>query len=218
MRIYLTTTANIEPVPYNYQASLVGALHKWLGANEEHDRISLYSLSWLYNGRGGKSGLSFPEGGGFFISSPSEDFIVRVVKGIQRDPVIRYGMRVREVGLCQTPNFGEQCKFILQSPVLIKRKVNEEIKFYYPSDNEADLMLTETLRNKMRKLGLKDIPVHVRFDRSYENIKTRLVTYKGIDNKATFCPVIIEGDPAALAFAWDVGVGNSTGIGFGALK
>lgn len=218
MRIYLTTTANIEPVPYNYQAALVGALHKWLERNEEHDSMSLYSLSWLYNGRGSKNGLSFPDGGDFFISSPSEDFIVRVVKGIQRDPVIRYGLRVKEVGLLQTPAFGEQCKFLLQSPVLIKRTIDEKVRFYYPTDDEADLLLTETLRNKMRKAGYAELPVHVRFDRSYPNIKTRLVNYKGIDNKATFCPVIIEGDPAALAFAWDVGVGNSTGIGFGALR
>jgi len=29
--------------------------------------------------------------------------------------------------------------------------------------------------------------------------------------------VIVEGDPRAVQFAWEVGVGNSTGIGFGAL-
>ena len=28
----------------------------------------------------------------------------------------------------------------------------------------------------------------------------------------------LKGSPEQIAFAWDVGVGNSTGIGFGALK
>jgi CRISPR/Cas system endoribonuclease Cas6 (RAMP superfamily) len=30
--------------------------------------------------------------------------------------------------------------------------------------------------------------------------------------------VIIKGTPEQLAFAWNVGLGNSTGIGFGALN
>jgi CRISPR/Cas system endoribonuclease Cas6 (RAMP superfamily) len=29
--------------------------------------------------------------------------------------------------------------------------------------------------------------------------------------------VIIEGKPETKLFAWDVGIGNSTGIGFGAI-
>lgn len=218
MRIYLTTTANTEPVPYTYQAALVGALHKWLGANEEHGKISLYSFSWLYHGKGGKAGLHFPEGSGFFISSPKDEFIERIVKGILRDPAIRYGMKVTDIGLHQTPDFGDQCKFFLQSPVLIKRTVEDKVRFYFPGDEEADLLLTETLRHKLSKAHMPDLPVQVKFDRAYPNIKTRLVNYKGIENKATFCPVIIEGDPKAVAFAWDAGIGNSTGIGFGALK
>ena len=31
MRIYLQLTPNRETVPFNYQQSLVGAFHKWLG-------------------------------------------------------------------------------------------------------------------------------------------------------------------------------------------
>ena len=218
MRIYLKTTPNTEPVPFTYQTALVGALHKWLGENALHDSISLYSLSWLYHGKSGKNGLYFPEGSGFFISSPSEDFIGDVIKGILRSPDIRYGLRVTGIDMQQTPEFGEQCKFFLQSPVLIKRSLEDKIRFYFPQDEEADLLLTETLRHKLRRAGQGNLPVQVRFDRSYPKIKTRLINYKGTENKATFCPIIIEGDPAAIAFAWDVGVGNSTGIGFGALR
>ncbi|MGN9307593.1 CRISPR-associated endoribonuclease Cas6 [Enterococcus faecium] len=56
------------------------------------------------------------------------------------------------------------------------------------------------------------------FDRTYYAAKTKLVYYKNIGNKTSICPVIIEGTPEQIAFAWNVGVGNSTGIGFGALK
>jgi CRISPR/Cas system endoribonuclease Cas6 (RAMP superfamily) len=47
MRLHLSLTPNTEPVPFNYQHQLTGALHKWLGENELHDKISLYSFSWL---------------------------------------------------------------------------------------------------------------------------------------------------------------------------
>ena len=41
MRIKLITTPNTIPVPFNYQEKLVGTLHKWIGENEIHDKISL---------------------------------------------------------------------------------------------------------------------------------------------------------------------------------
>ena len=44
MRIYLHLTPNTQIVPFNYQQSLVGAFHRWLGKNELHDDISLSFL------------------------------------------------------------------------------------------------------------------------------------------------------------------------------
>lgn len=44
-----------------------------------------------------------------------------------------------------------------------------------------------------------------------------MVTYRGIGNRANMCPVIIDGRPETKAFAWEVGIGNSTGIGFGSI-
>lgn len=57
----------------------------------------------------------------------------------------------------------------------------------------------------------------VSFDKNYFNPKTKLVRINGIDSRANFCPVIIEGNPEAIRFAWNVGVGHSTGCGFGAI-
>jgi CRISPR-associated endoribonuclease Cas6 len=71
-----------------------------------------------------------------------------------------------------------------------------------------------------RKLALAGLPtdnVKVTFDLTYHQPRTKVVIYKGIGNRANICPVIVEGSPQQVAFAWEVGVGNSTGIGFGAL-
>lgn len=218
MRIYLKTTPNRELAPFNYQQYLVGTLHKWLGKNEVHDGLSLYSLSWLVGGQANGSGLNFPKGSTFFISSPSTGLIKRIIAGVKADPEINFGMKVSEAVLQKTPAFRETERFLLNSPVLIKRTVDRNVKFFYPFDEEADFLITETLRNKLKEAGMAELPVIARFDESYRNVKTKLVTYKGIKNKASFCPVILEGNPQAIAFAWEVGIGNSTGIGFGALK
>lgn len=217
MRIYLRTTPNTELVPFNYQSSLVGAMHKWIGKNTIHDQLSLYSLSWLFGGESNRKGLMFPKGANFFISSPDTAMLKSIIRGIQNDPEIRWGMNVKEVILSEPPKFSKSQKFFLQSPVLIKRSFNGRIKFFFPEDTESGTYLTETLKNKLRKAGLGDLNVAVRFDRTYQ-ASTKLIDYNGIKNRAAFCPVIIEGDPEALTFAWDVGIGNSTGIGFGALK
>lgn len=221
MRIYLYLTPNTEPVPFNYQPNLVGALHKWLGENELHDDISLYSLSWLQGSqtRPDKKGFDFPDGGWFCISSPLEDLHQQLIQGILKDPAIAWGMKVAEVKMCQTPNFGSEHRFLLLSPVLIKRKRNDgpHDQYYFPSDKEADLLLTQTLQRKLKRFGLTS-EFSVAFDHTYPNPKIKKINYRGLDIKATYCPVIVKGDPTAVAFVWDVGVGNSTGIGFGCLK
>ncbi|HRF40576.1 MAG TPA: CRISPR-associated endoribonuclease Cas6, partial [Saprospiraceae bacterium] len=91
-------------------------------------------------------------------------------------------------------------------------------QYYFPGDEMADTYLTETLHAKLIRAGLDTAGVTVRFDENYTSPKTKLVSYRDLKIKATFCPVIITGSPEAIAFAWQVGVGNSTGIGFGALR
>lgn len=218
MRIYLKTSPNTELVPFDYQAALVGAFHRWLGNNSLHDELSLYSLSWLNRGERVHKGLNFPEGGEYFISAPETDLIKRIIDGIQRDAGIGYGMEVREVVLRPTPEFGFRQRFVARSPILIKRTLEKrQVQFYYPEDGESDRLLTETLHRKLEVAGLPT-EVQVSFDRTYAQPKKKLCRYKGIDNKGTLCPVIVSGDPAAVAFAWEVGIGNSTGIGFGAIE
>jgi CRISPR-associated endoribonuclease Cas6 len=80
------------------------------------------------------------------------------------------------------------------------------------------LFLTETLKKKLLLANVSDENISVSFDRDFPYPRTKIIKYKDISNKVNVCPVIIKGTQEQLAFAWNVGVGNSTGIGFGALK
>jgi CRISPR-associated endoribonuclease Cas6 len=218
MRIHLSITKNRSIVPFDHVPSLVGALHKWLGKNEWHNQISLYSFSWLKGGTRGNNGLYFPRGADWFISSYDMPLVKRLIQGIQNDPIINYGLVVNGVTIQEDPDFKEIHSFTLASPVLIKRNDGEKTRHFLFSDKESDELLTETLTTKLEKAGLNTSGIRVAFNKDYAAPKTKLVTYNGIGNKASICPVTITGTPEQIAFAWNVGIGNSTGIGFGALN
>ncbi|RYU92864.1 CRISPR-associated endoribonuclease Cas6 [Emticicia agri] len=218
MRLILNLSRNKVIVPFNYQEVQVSKLHYWLGKNDIHDSLSLYSFSWL---KGGKAidnrGLDFRQGAQYFISCFDVDLIKQIIKSIQQDNHFEYGMGITSLSLQKEPQFMEENRFQVGSPVFIKRTVEGNSKFYYPSDDKANLLLTETLINKLKKANINHKGVKVSFDENYQNILVKGTTYKGIQNKGTICPIIIQGTPEQLAFAWNVGVGNSTGIGFGSL-
>lgn len=218
MRLNLSLTPNKSLVPFEYQKCLVGAFHKWIGVNQMHDEISLYSLSWLTGGQILKNGFEFKSGARWFISSNDSDIIKSLINGIQKDPQINYGMSVKEISFCEVPQFEMKHKFYLNSPVFIKKREGVRDQFYLYTDQESDHLMTQTLQRKLEKAGMNPEGVQVYFDRTYHSPKTKKITYSGIECKASMCPVIIEGSSEQLTFAWNVGIGNSTGIGFGALK
>jgi len=219
MRLHFTLTPNSQPAPFAYQHFLTGAFNKWLGHNPQHDEISLYSLSWLQGGFMKDGALEFSSGARWFISFYDESLTQTIVDNVLKQPEVCCGMRVERIVQQQTPDFGSRYTFKVGSPVLARSKeVEGKVKHYIYSDAEADDTLTATLLHKLDKAGLaahKD--VSVRFDHAYRNPKTKLVTIKDVHNRASICPVVIEGAPEALAFAWDVGIGHGTGSGFGCL-
>lgn len=219
MRIQLHLTPNKgRLVPFNYHEKLVGAFHRWLGPNILHDELSLYSLSWLGPGEIRSGGLDFPNGTYFNISAPSRDLLAQVIDGVQKGYEVAWGMKVDAMTLRRTPDFGERQLYYVQSPILIKRTLDDgKQRYYYYDDDEAGDLLTETLQRKLLTMNMTT-DVRVDFDRIYSRAKKKMATYRGIDIKGSLCPVLVQGDPKAVAFAWEVGLGNSTGIGFGALK
>ncbi len=217
MRLHFLLTLNTQIVPFSYQHFLIGAFHKWMGWNEVHDEISLYSLSWLQGGKMIKDGFNFPNGAKWFISFWDEEIGMQLIMNAMKSPEVCCGMVVKEIQMQDTPQFGSKERFIASSPVFIRKyDENRKAKHLTYDNEEADLYLTETLKKKLKNANM-NYDVKVSFDKAYQNPKTKLVKINGIDSRANFCPVIIEGDPEAVRFAWNVGVGHSTGCGFGAL-
>ena len=217
MRIHLKLSKNNTSVDFHYISKITGTVHKWLKRNELHDSLSLYSFSFFKGGIKKDNYLQFPTGTSFFFSSYDDIVIKNIIKGIQIDPSVAYGMEVNEVIIQENPDFSNKELFYLGSPVLIKRNINGKDKHYIYTDNEAGMLMVETIKRKLKQAGLCDETLSIEFDKTYSNPKTKLIHYNNVGNKASMCPVIIKGNPETKLFAWNVGVGNSTGIGFGSL-
>lgn len=224
MRIHIKTTKNKEKIPFMHQHNLTGALHKWIGRNHIHDKISLYSFSRLQGAEKTNGGLNFPQGASYFISYWDNQLVKNLVDGIQKSPEIFSGMKATEIILQEDPDMTERTLFYIGSPIYIQR--NRETggkKFYFFDDAESPDLMKETLETKMEAAGLDaDETLKISFDQSYRRKGTKKIDYKRGDQvteiRASWCPVIIEGKPDTKQFAWNVGIGNSTGIGFGAIK
>lgn len=226
MRLNLTLSPNTEPVPFDHLHRLTGTLHRWLGPdNSLHDGPSLYSVGWLEGGQGDGGALSFPDGARWRLSFWEDGAAKSLLDGILQDPSVFAGMRVTEAQQQDTPAFSGGYRFDVDAPVLARRRREDGSREYLLfSDERADEALTRTIQAKMKAAGLGvDAPdVQVRFDRGCDDAHTKLSTIEKdgheIHHRGSVCPVIVEGPPEAARFAWNVGVGELTGSGFGALK
>lgn len=220
MRIYITLTQSDKTIPFNYQQLITGIIHRWLGKNNDyHGRYALFSFSWLQNVDTTTKGININNESYFFISSTDEKFIKQLVKSILADPIFLNGSKVRDVQIINSREFTKKEHFRMASPILLKRRFgNGKIEHALYNDVDFDALLTENMKRKLEKAGLDSNNIQISVDKTYSESHTKLIEYKGVFNKVNVCPIIIEGTEEQIQFAWCVGLGHSTGIGFGALK
>lgn len=219
MRIYLKLSKNIKKIPFNYQELLTGVIHKWIGENNNiHGKPGRHCFSWIQNSSVNKDGIELKRDAYFFIGSQDVGLIKSIIKGILADPTMFSGVKVTDVQIKDTPEFDLAQSFWMASPVLLKVKDGENTRHVTLEDDDFEEVLTENLKRKLEKAEISSDGLTVILNPQTNFRKTKLVTYKGIKNKASFAPVIISGTKEQIEYAWSVGLGNSTGIGFGALK
>jgi len=149
MRLHLKIKSNNQIVPFNHQHLLTGVVHKWLGWNQEHGDLSLYSFSRLEGGRKARGGLLFESGSSFFFSAWDEALVKKLIDGIQKDPEIFCSMQIAEVIMQPAPDLSEKELFYPASPIFIKRHTENNTEHIIYDDPRANEFLKETLESKM---------------------------------------------------------------------
>jgi CRISPR-associated endoribonuclease Cas6 len=222
MRLNLRLTGNTTAVPFDHLHHLTGTVHKWLGDdNTEHDSLSLYSFSWLGGAKPQNDALTFPRGATWFLSFHEPEAAKRLLNGIMREPEVAFGMRVFEVQEQAVPQFSGCYRFKVAGPVVARaRREGGGREYLMWNDVDAAEALTRVLRHKLEAAGFtgEHLDTTVQFDQTYPGARSKLVTIKGISHKASLCPVVVTGTPEAVRFAWEVGAGELTGSGCGAVR
>ncbi|MCC5904837.1 MAG: CRISPR-associated endoribonuclease Cas6 [Balneolaceae bacterium] len=221
MKIRIRFSENAEPVPFQYPYQLCGLFHHWLGNNDLHGKISLYSLGWLKGKTDVKNGaLHFPRGAVWDIGIYNSGISEQMIRGLLLKDFVFHGMQIKKVDRLKPPAFHEGShRFLAGSPVLLRKVEQDGSRTHVIYDDPASSTILNRLIHK--KASEADFgpgeELSLRFDSTYRNPKTKLVDIKGIKNRASVCPVIAEGPPEALEFLWTVGAGELTGVGFGSL-
>ncbi len=223
MRIQLKLSPNTKPVPFNHLHELTRQLHRWIGPeNPLHDGLSLYSFGWLRGGERIGSNLWFSSGASWNVSFHDSQQGIQLAKGILADRKAFFGMEVEKALEMPKPEFSERQLFLTDGAVIARKLRNDLTKEYLYYDNiESDKVLTRVLRKKMLTAGFsaqESEDTNVRFFREKGKAKIKKLSIKGIEHKGSSCPVVVEGPPSGVHFAWLVGVGELTGSGFGALQ
>lgn len=219
MRLYIKCSKNTSPVNFNHQHQLADVVNKWLGEDEQDAELALYSFSMLANARSVNGALEFSHGTSFYISSYDNDINVLVANAVEKSPMLFNGMMVKDIKVVEDkPKFSEMEIFHVASPIFIQRKIRNNDKHITFKSESAGKYLTESLKDKMAEVGMRDDSLEIAFVSDYQGAKERLINFKGLAYKASWCPVTIKGKLETKAFAWAVGLGDFTGLGFGALK
>lgn len=198
----------------------MGTVHKWLGENDLHGQISLMSFGWLKGAVPSRNGLRFPNGAQWFISFFDKNATIQLIQGLFSKPEVFYGMFVQQTQLIPDPEFKHAYRFLCASPILLRQNRNDtERDHIIWSDSTANELLTRTLSTRLYKANRDDLlaDLELSFDRQYPKAQTKLVHFKESKLKTSWCPIIAKGSPEALAFIWNVGLGELTGSGFGAV-
>lgn len=221
MRLHITIKGSGKLIPFQHQKLLAGTVYKWLGKTDHHGEVSLYSFSRLEKLEKTDHGLMVNHFASMYFSSYNPELIKQLIRGILSDNSMFLGLKAVDLVIENDPDLTHRTLFQIGSPIFIKRKAADgnSIDFIYYTDSDAGALLEATLFTKMRRAGIEPDPsLSIQFDHEVSFASIKKVDYGTIANKASWCPVIIGGKPETKLFAWNVGLGNSTGIGFGAIK
>jgi CRISPR-associated endoribonuclease Cas6 len=222
MRIKINFTASIGEVPVNHQSLLNGYVHKCLGSNNEyHNKRNDYAISSLIGGFLNKENqtVDFKNGAYFVVSSLDLNFINKLLIGVISNPNFTHGMVFDGVDHISEEFYDGLNHFTTLSPFLIK-EYSDKNKYSFLTLDDADFAnkVKDYLIRKITKidpkLDLSDFEVIVpKFDAH----KVQKVMVKNVINKANKCQISIKCNKKIAELIYNIGLGQSTGSGFGTL-
>ena len=220
MRIKVNFGNNSKPISKPLNKEVNGFLNAVLGEkNKYHGSFSRYSISSMQGGVMDKDGtLNFPNGGFVFISSDDYDFIANVLKGLSTKQEELHVLDMKYKNM-EISDFIVNDKFDLVrsiSPIFITIK-RTPITF---KDSGFVDILTKKSVEKLIKCGYDEKLANTIKIKLFhpENAATKVVEIGKAKNLANKVMLYVEGDKTMRKALYEIGLGKSTGFGFGAVN
>jgi len=194
-------------------------IHNLLGRdNIYHDVSSNYNVSNLCGGRLDKKTrlISFKTSNPFIIvSSLDNEFLNKILMGLLQKPFLTADCSFKDVTFINEELNDGWNNFLTLSPILLK---NVDDKFLTVKDVDFSEKLREQTIRKLSainpNLDLSDFDLVIE-DKPLNRVCVRKV--KSVYNYASICNVKIKGSKKIIEQLYNLGIGNSTGCGFGTI-
>lgn len=221
MRIKIKLSGTSNALPINNQHLVNSFVHRCLGKNNEfHDSFSDYSISSLQGGKWikGTEEIDFSNGGYIIASSRNEKFIHKLVMGLFNNPTFLEDIKFQGVDYISEKFYNGWNHFATLSPFIIKEYYENKYNFVKYGSEGFNEKVKEHIVKKLKRLdpnidvsGLEvDIP-------NKKTFKVKKVMVKNIVNHANQCQISIKCDKNIAELLYNVGIGQSTGCGFGTI-
>lgn len=216
MRIKIKLSG-VSELTINNQSKVNSFIHRCLGKNNiYHDVHSDYVVSNLRGGKliRGTNKVNFSDGCFIVVSSLDNTFINKLLIGLMSG--IEFGDGIRFLGIENIDEviYDGYNYFRTLTPILLK--VGGEIKTL--EDKDYVSLLELSTKRKLLKidssLDLSNFSIEIV---SHPKHKVRSINIKGNYTRCSDCQLTIRGSKAVCEILYEVGIGKSTGSGFGLL-
>lgn len=219
MRFRVNLTRPTTDVPVNNQHEMNGFIHAILGRNNSyHDSVSDYSISSLQGGRLDRetNSLKFDEDvPHIYVASQNSTFIGDFMAGIMTADASVFGMKPDGVDITCDFNPNNYCDDIITiSPILIRNKDDRKITFEDPEWIER---VKKNCIGKLKHRGIEDDTFDIELIKT-DSSKRKCVWVGDVFNPCSSVRLKVTGRKNTRRILYNLGIGNSTGSGFGAVK
>ena len=216
-RIKLIFEGNGVALKGSIQHLPAGFVHGLLGHNEYHDSFSNYAISPIIGSHYDKeSGLIvFDEHPYIFVSSPNEKFMCELAMQISK--AFNAYMGAMKLSSIFETNFHVHEDYdiaLTVGPILLKTKGDKIVTF---QDDNFEEILTNNCIQKLIKNGMdegkaKTLKISLI---NKDKAKIKKVFVHKVTNITSQVMLRISGDREARRMIYEMGLGKSTGCGFG---
>lgn len=217
MRIKLKFSESKMPFNEPTQNAVNSCVHRILGENNKyHNTFSNYSVSSLFGGIIIDNKMTYPNGAHFYISSIDNEFIEQIMFKIIDGNIEMHDMKLLGVDFEKFNVHSDYDIIRTISPILLKDK--ERTVTY--QDNDFINILTQKSKIKLLKSGFSEKDVNTLSIEPFHFEKARLKfpKVKNVVNKSSQVMLIVRGKKEMRLALYKMGLGKSTGCGFGAIE